>query len=83
MQKPVMPKRLMLGRVIELFSKETNAGYMWNTPEFCEFHVEKTGATFGSVSYTHLDVYKRQEIGYRSHISQIECSVMSRTVFPY
>ena len=50
----------MLGRVIELLSKETNAGYMWNTPEFCEFHVEKTGATFGSVSYTHLDVYKRQ-----------------------
>ena len=46
-QKPVMPKRLMLGRVIELLSKETNAGYMWNTPEFCEFHVEKTGATFG------------------------------------
>ena len=25
----------------------TNAGYMWNTPEFCEFHVEKIGATFG------------------------------------
>ena len=23
------------------------------------------------------------EIGYRSHISQIECSVMSRTVFSY
>ena len=46
-QKPVMPKRLMLGRVIELLSKETNAGYMWNTPGSCEFHVEKTGATFG------------------------------------
>ena len=37
----------MLGRVIELLSKETNAGYMWNTPEFCEFHVEKIGATYG------------------------------------
>ncbi len=46
-QKPVMPKRLMPGRVIELLSKETNAGYMWNTPGSCEFHVEKTGATFG------------------------------------
>ena len=39
--------RLMPGRVIELLSKETNAGYMWNTPGSCEFHVEKTGATFG------------------------------------
>lgn len=46
-QKPVMPKRLRPGRVIELLSKETNAGYMWNTPGSCEFHVEKTGATFG------------------------------------
>ena len=44
---PVLPKRLMAGRVIELLSKETNAGYMWNTPGSCEFHVEKTGATFG------------------------------------
>ena len=41
----------MLGRVIELLSKETNAGYMWNTPEFCEFHVEKTGATFEIVNH--------------------------------
>ena len=40
----------MPGRVIELLSKETNAGYMWNTPGSCEFHVEKTGATFGYAS---------------------------------
>lgn len=49
-QKPVMPKRLMPGRVIELLSKETNAGYMWNTPGSCEFHVEKQEPRLDSAS---------------------------------
>lgn len=40
----------MLGRVIELLSKETNAGYMWNTPGSCEFHVEKQEPRLDSAS---------------------------------